>query len=156
MAHVISWLFLLLHTAMATVVQDTDPSIHYDNTWVVFDSQYDSGGTLHATNITGGAASYSFQGEDARRRARFGSRSYLFSTGTAVTFYGLAHHNGAKFSFSISDGPSQTCSCWLNGTSWHFRTELCSITGLGGWAQHTLTITHSDVTGLWVKLDYLK
>ena len=60
---VVLWLFLLLHTVLATVVQDTDPSIHYDNTWKFLHNPYYSGRTARGTNITGGAASYSFKGE---------------------------------------------------------------------------------------------
>lgn len=63
MARLGLWLVLLLHIALATVVEDTDPSIHYDGTWTVLDTQWDSGGTTHATNITGGTATSSFNGE---------------------------------------------------------------------------------------------
>jgi hypothetical protein len=92
------------------------------------------------------------------------SNTHLFfyfgaaTLGSVVVFFGVAHANGARFSFDINNGPSQSCTCWLNANSsvWHFRVELCSLTGLNELAQHTLTITHTDVSGSWLKLDYLE
>jgi hypothetical protein len=61
--HAVSWLCLLLRAAVATIVEDSSPSIHYDSTWSIDGNGYNSGGSAHHTNISGGAATYSFTGE---------------------------------------------------------------------------------------------
>lgn len=57
------WLCLLLHVAVATIVEDTSLSIHYDSTWLIDGNGYNSGGSAHHTNISGGTATYLFTGE---------------------------------------------------------------------------------------------
>lgn len=56
-------LYLLCPSAAFTTVEDTDPGFHYDDTWLQYTNPYDSGGTDHSTNITGGQATYSFTGK---------------------------------------------------------------------------------------------
>lgn len=67
-ALILSWL-CLLHAAAATIVEDTDPSIHFDNTWLMDYNGDNSGGTAHHTNISGATATYSFTGEFGPRDA---------------------------------------------------------------------------------------
>ena len=82
---------------------------------------------------------------------------FMISLGTVISLYGVTHIDGAKFSFSIKDGPSQSCTSWRNDSgTWWFRTQLCTISGLDGTTNHTLTITHTDLTGLWLPLDFFE
>ena len=63
MVYAIFWLYLLLHTTLATIVEDSNPSIHYDASWTTDINGYYSGGSAHHTNINGGTANYTFTGE---------------------------------------------------------------------------------------------
>lgn len=81
----------------------------------------------------------------------------LASLGTVAVFYGVALGGGASFSFSLNNGPSQSCTCWQDdGYQLRYETELCIISGLDGTAQHTLTVTHIDINGSWLSFDYLE
>jgi len=66
MLYAIFWLCLLLHEAVATVVEDSDSGISYDSTWTLDGNGYNSGGSAHHTNISGGTATYSFTGKPFR------------------------------------------------------------------------------------------
>ena len=66
MLHAISWLCLLLHEAVVTVVEDSDPGISYNPTWILDGNRYNSGGSAHHTNISGGTMTYSFTGKPLR------------------------------------------------------------------------------------------
>ena len=64
--YAVSWLCLLSRMspiAMAVTVEDTDPTVHSDNTWTIDGYYKNSGSSAHHTNITGGTATYSFTGE---------------------------------------------------------------------------------------------
>lgn len=81
------------------------------------------------------------------------------SLGTAVSLYGLANDSGANFSFSINNGPSQSCTARKNGYGGYgggYKTKLCTIPELDGTVQHMLTVTHTDLGGRWLPLDFLE
>lgn len=80
----------------------------------------------------------------------------MTSLGTVATLYGVWRIDGANFSFSVNNGPSQSCTCWWNNTETWYQSQLCSISGLDAEAQHTLTITHTDLNGRWLSFDYLE
>lgn len=73
-----------------------------------------------------------------------------------VCIYGVTQNDGANFSFSINNGPSQSCTSWRNDTFWTFQVSLCTIAGLDAATQHTLTVKHTDVSGRWLYLDFLE
>jgi hypothetical protein len=54
---------LLSHKAIATIIEDTDPNVHFDNTWTTEAYHANSGGIAHLTNVSGGTATFSFTGE---------------------------------------------------------------------------------------------
>jgi hypothetical protein len=79
------------------------------------------------------------------------------SLGIAVTLYGVATNDGAKFSFRINDGADQSCTSLRNNSDiLYYGSELCSIDGLDGTVNHTLTIQHTDINGTWLPIDYLE
>lgn len=161
-AHFLSVLCLLRSSATATIIQDSDPSIVYDKTWVLDDNGTNSNGSAHHTNMTGGTATYTFMGQPSVIVVILWRRGHSYNLchappGTAVSLFGVAHIDGANFTFSIEGGPSKQCTAWRNDTgTWWFQSELCSLTGLDGGKNHTLTITHDDFTGLWAPLDFLE
>lgn len=66
MVHRVPWillLLLLLRGAVATTVEDTDPSIRWDGAWITDDNTSNSGGCAQHTNMTGATATFSFTGE---------------------------------------------------------------------------------------------
>lgn len=57
------FLYLLSVLASATIVEDTDPAINFDDSWILDNNGDNSQGVAHRTNISGGQATYSFTGE---------------------------------------------------------------------------------------------
>lgn len=52
-----------LTSVLGATVEDSDVNIHWDDTWSLDMNGYNSGGSAHHTNITGGKATYSFTGK---------------------------------------------------------------------------------------------
>ncbi|KAF8299223.1 hypothetical protein DL93DRAFT_2091244 [Clavulina sp. PMI_390] len=123
--------------ANATVVQDTDPTITFDSTWMLDPNTQNSGGFGHRTNTTGGVASYKF-------------------TATDISMYAVTQTSGANFAFSIDNNQPINCTCHSNSNTYAFQQVVCSVGSLDGSVSHTLTIKHTDVPGQFVNLDFFQ
>lgn len=149
----------------APIVEESDANIHWDDTWILDVNTGLSGGFARRTNITGGKATYSFADEStlppslisyAQRKRTSHRRSRSCPLGTVVNLYGVAHIDGANFSFAVDNDEPKNCTCWINDNTWRYKRPLCDLSGLDGTLNHTLTVTHTDVSGLWLNFDFLE
>lgn len=152
-------------SVLATIVEESDPNIHWDDTWLLDVNTGLSGGFARRTNITGGKATYSFTGEStlppshisyAQRKRTSYRQPRCSPLGTVVNLYGVAHIDGANFSFAVDNVEPKNCTCWINDNTWRYKRPLCDLSGLDGTLNHTLTVTHTDVSGLWLNFDFLE
>lgn len=77
--------------------------------------------------------------------------------GTSIVLHGVLCTDGANFTCTVDNLQPRAGTCLVPTVDNinPFKQELCAFPDLDGSSSHLLTVTHTDLNGLWLNFDFL-